>query len=58
MPWHEAIKWIWEREWSDTIVGAIPQILQQPQGTGDQSADTNIELGGIQVDRNKYPTLQ
>ena len=58
-PWNHARQWIMAREWKNTLVGFGFEPSSVPEETNSQNtSEETIELGGIQVDRNKYPTLQ
>ena len=69
-PWDCAHQWLLARKWEDTIMELtgnaelVPPItsssLQAPaqEEHPDQINTTNVELGGVQVDKTKYPALQ
>ena len=52
-PWNYSYQWMLARKWEDTIIG-----LRSEWSNNRKPPKTTIELSGIQVDRNKYPTLQ
>ena len=58
-PWNYAHQWTMSRKWEDTIMGFDMEPLDGSVPAEDyQPVEQNLELGGIQVDRNKYPALQ
>ena len=54
-PWEVARRWAYTRSVSDLVMG--PSIVEDAVELDAGLTDV-LELGGIQVDRNKYPSLQ
>ena len=58
-PWNYAHQWTMTRQWEDTIMGFDMKPLDGSVPVDDyQPEKQDLELGGIQVDRSKYPALQ
>ena len=58
-PWICAHQWLLTREWEDTVMGLTSDSQSQFNGPITQeTAEGKVELGGIQVDKHKYPALQ
>jgi RNase H-like domain found in reverse transcriptase/Reverse transcriptase (RNA-dependent DNA polymerase)/Retroviral aspartyl protease len=55
-PWKVAKQWVSSRKWVNTTMGA--PIEGPPPSEGDDDSTGLFELGGLQIDRNKYPSLQ
>jgi hypothetical protein len=51
-PWNYSYQWMLARKWEKTIIGL------KSEWPNTQAPGTTVELNGIQVDKNKYPTLQ
>jgi hypothetical protein len=54
-PWKRAHEWIGTRIWEDTTIEGLPSALEDL--TDVEMADA-VDLGGVQVDRNRFPALQ
>ena len=60
-PWKVAHEWMRFQKWEDTTMGPTLDIvtpLGELLSDGLRLEECDLELGGIQVDRNKYPALQ
>ena len=58
-PWVCAHRWLMSRKWEDTVMGITSESPRQfNYYKGQETAEEMVELGGVQVDRNKYPALQ
>lgn len=58
-PWDRARQWMVNRKWEDTVMVFEPRPPVEAEDVLDQEpVAEDIELAGIQVDKNKYPTLQ
>ena len=60
-PWECAHEWVKTRNWEDTTMGWAQPIrsgILSPCPAQWESPAKTFELGGVQVDRNKYPALQ
>ena len=59
-PWGRAHRWMLSHKWEETIMGPNP-VRGPSDWVKDQMSEPPeeaMDLGGIQVDRNKYPALQ
>ena len=53
--------WLSEQEWDNTLMGAGLESIRQPGHSSDEGSKAKqkaVELSGIQVDKNKYHSLQ
>ena len=64
-PTDVAHEWIMTQKWDDTIVGEANDILEDEEQSSDsydpgddRDDDAVMSLNGVQVDRNKYESLQ
>jgi hypothetical protein len=58
-PWDRAHRWVSTKRWEETLMGPplrIPNSSEEE--SGHEEKRPTFELGGIQVERNKYPALQ
>ena len=56
-----ARSWLLSRKWEDTTIGVELELTPSSDSARSQNSDTRkgtVELGGIQVDKSKYPALQ
>ena len=57
-PWEVAQRWISTRNQADTALG-FPALWEDFEFFQRESTPADfIDLGGVQIDRNKYPSLQ
>jgi hypothetical protein len=48
--------WFNTRNWQDTVMGW--SLNNENSCASDDEPVNSVEIGGVQVDRNKYPSLQ